>query len=293
VNDDAPELQELLALVTSEEPADLERAQARALSLGKGSPRAKVIAAMAYDRLRALAGRSQKFGTQAVLVDGERRAWPIDGNTTDSERAKWSLAPLAKMREQLADAPLIGKPPLRRLLRRVRAQLSADDVEQRSYAIAEHGEQLLESCAITGTLAAYWPLPGEADPRPLARAIARRRGCKLALPVVDGDDMVFREWRDDAELCDAGFGTLGPSERAPECVPDVVLVPLIGWDFDGARLGQGRGYYDRKLAALPPAHVVGVAFDCQWLPCVPTERHDRRLAAVVTERGGLSFSPLP
>ena len=74
---------------------------------------------------------------------------------------------------------------------------------------------------------------------------------------------------------------------------DVVLAPLVGCDRRGGRLGQGKGFYDRALAQLDAAggvFVVGVACDCQVAPAVPTEAHDRRLDAVLTEREWIALS---
>ena len=64
-------------------------------------------------------------------------------------------------------------------------------------------------------------------------------------------------------------------------------------DRRGGRLGQGKGYYDRALARLDASGdvlVVGVAFEVQVLPAVPTETFDRRLDAVLTEREWIALS---
>ena len=53
-----------------------------------------------FDRLRLLAGAPQKFGTQWRARDGGRELWPVDPATTDSERAKWGLPPLAELRRR-------------------------------------------------------------------------------------------------------------------------------------------------------------------------------------------------
>jgi 5-formyltetrahydrofolate cyclo-ligase len=171
------------------------------------------------------------------------------------------------------------------LLRGRRRAIEPAEAERWSYAMRDHGLDALAPRA--HVVAAYWPLPGEADPRPLARALARRVRARLALPVVDGEHLRFREWADDASLEPAGFGTYGPCATAQKLVPTIVLAPMLGFDATGARLGQGKGYYDRKLAELAAARpfVVGVAFACQQLPVVPTAAHDRPLDAILTERG--------
>ncbi|MGC6486715.1 MAG: 5-formyltetrahydrofolate cyclo-ligase, partial [Planctomycetota bacterium] len=142
-------------------------------------------------------------------------------------------------------------------------------------------------------VAAYWPVGAELDPRALARALQDRHAARLALPRVDGEQMTFRAWRRDEDLEPAGFHTMGPARAAPELRPDIVLAPLLGCDRRGGRLGQGKGYYDRALAGLDAGgdlFVGGVAFDAQLLPAVPTEVHDRRLDAVLTEREWIALS---
>lgn len=291
--DAEPCLAELLALANSDEPAHVDRAHRLALARMRAEPRAAAIAAAAFDRARVLAGRPQKFGTQAVARAGGRVLWPVDPATTDSERAKWGLGPLAKLRaDAAAHAAPVSKACLRRLLRARRSAIAPADAAACAQAIAAAGEAALGSRAGGAVVALYWPLAGEADPRPLGDALARRHGARLALPVVDGEAMRFVAWADGAALVPAGFGTLGPPPGADEVTPAVVLAPLLGCDGTGARLGQGKGCYDRALALAGAARplVVGVAFACQELPAVPTEPHDLRLDALVTERGFRTFA---
>jgi len=73
-----------------------------------------------------------------------------------------------------------------------------------------------------------------------------------------------------------------PGEDAALLVPDAVFVPLLAFDEDGGRLGQGGGYYDRWIAANPDALRIGLAWDAQKVDRVPMEEHDRKLHMVVT-----------
>lgn len=66
-------------------------------------PTARSLAARAFDRLRRLAGQPQKFGTEVVAAGDRFELWPVDGVTTDSERAKWGIAPLAELHRLAAD----------------------------------------------------------------------------------------------------------------------------------------------------------------------------------------------
>ena len=67
-------------------------------------------------------------------------------------------------------------------------------------------------------------------------------------------------------------------------VPNVLLVPLVGFDAARHRLGNGGGYYDRTLATLPSATTaIGVGFDCLRLPTIHPEPHDVPMSMVITE----------
>ncbi|MBL8728129.1 MAG: hypothetical protein JNM25_06845 [Planctomycetes bacterium] len=92
-------------LVHGEVRAEVELAQALALAALPQQRAARRLAATAYDRLRLLAGRPQKFGTQFVVRDGVLELWPVDPLTTDSERAKWDVEPLAELRRRAAAGP--------------------------------------------------------------------------------------------------------------------------------------------------------------------------------------------
>jgi 5-formyltetrahydrofolate cyclo-ligase len=69
----------------------------------------------------------------------------------------------------------------------------------------------------------------------------------------------------------------------------LVLMPLVGFDGEGNRLGNGAGYYDRFLASRRGRYgrplLMGIAFECQRLDALPSAAHDVPLDGVITERG--------
>lgn len=87
-------------LLAGDVVADVELAQTLALAALAKSAAARPLAARAFDRLRRLAGQPQKYGTEVVVRDGTAALWPVDGVTTDSERAKWGLPPLAELQRR-------------------------------------------------------------------------------------------------------------------------------------------------------------------------------------------------
>jgi 5-formyltetrahydrofolate cyclo-ligase len=136
-------------------------------------------------------------------------------------------------------------------------------------------------------VAGYWPIVTELDDRPLLARLDER-GVICALPVVVSANapLMFRRWRPLDDLEAGVLGTSHPPATAPEVVPDVVLAPLLAFDREGYRLGQGGGYYDRTLAFLRSRGVltaVGVGFAAQRTDSVPRGANDERLDWILTE----------
>jgi len=141
-------------------------------------------------------------------------------------------------------------------------------------------------------VAAYWPIRDELDCRPVLTRLMDS-GQPVCLPVVLGDEepLELRLWEPGAPLYPSGFGTLAPPDDAPQVEPDLVIMPLLGFDRAGTRLGYGGGYYDRTLASLTKTpRLIGFAFAAQELDFIPREPHDIPLDAVITEQGVLQFA---
>ena len=124
-------------------------------------------------------------------------------------------------------------------------------------------------------LGVYWPLGGEFDigslPWPRALPFAKR----------DPVAMQFRRW-DGAEPAakdECGIATA----TGAVAVPDVVLVPCVGFTREGFRLGYGGGYFDRWLAEHPGVTTIGLAWSGAETH-FPVEAHDRALTLILTER---------
>lgn len=139
------------------------------------------------------------------------------------------------------------------------------------------------------TIGLFWPIRSEISCLSLARSL-RAEGLTLALPFCLTEyDMEFRRWDDDAELVSAGFGTLAPCSGAEVVVPDVVLMPLAGFDSERNRLGYGAGFYDRYLGHLAKEgreiFRAGYAYAEQQLDNVPTGLYDLNMNIVITDQG--------
>lgn len=138
------------------------------------------------------------------------------------------------------------------------------------------------------TVSAFWPLPDEFDTRPLMFAL-HEAGHPVGLPVVErrGLPLRFRVWEPGTKLVRGNFNVEIPAAHCPECVPEILVVPLLAFDRQGYRLGYGGGFYDRTIAglrAMGPTIAVGYAYAGQEIAAVPHDETDAPLDWVVTER---------
>lgn len=196
-------------------------------------------------------------------------------------------------------SPLAGKASWRRLLA---ARRRAVDAAMR----AAWGRRMADFFLSVPELAAarrvmvYAAAGSEAPTQPLAqrlwaagrtvcfpRLVPGRPGEMDAVAVASWDQLVPGPYR----------GILEPPAGAPPMDPaglDAVVVPGVGFDRAGRRLGQGGGYYDRFLARLSRRAVrVGWAFSVQVVDALPEDPHDQRVDLVITERGVLRPSQDP
>jgi 5-formyltetrahydrofolate cyclo-ligase len=135
-------------------------------------------------------------------------------------------------------------------------------------------------------LAFCWPIRGEYDARRLAETL-RERGAVTALPVIvaPGQPLVFREWHPGVALASGPLGIPYPVGSDP-VVPTAALLPMIGWDEAGHRLGYGGGFFDRTLASLSSRPVViGVSYELARMTTIRPQSWDIPMDWVVTERG--------
>jgi len=139
-----------------------------------------------------------------------------------------------------------------------------------------------------GTIGAYWPFKGEFDPRPLMRGL-HAAGRQLALPVVieKNRPLIFRPWTPEAPMTSGIWDIPIPAQGDP-VRPDILLIPMLGYDRQRYRLGYGGGYYDRTLAAASARPLtIGISHAAAELPTVYPQPHDIPLDIVVTENGCL------
>jgi 5-formyltetrahydrofolate cyclo-ligase len=151
-------------------------------------------------------------------------------------------------------------------------------------------------------IALYIASDGEIDPRPVAQQLWKMEK-HTYLPVLrpgKSRDLWFVEFTANSQLTPNRYGIPEPDHRQEHRLPanllDVVLMPLVGFDAQGARLGMGGGFYDstfafkkKKPAGKP--YLIGLAHSCQQTEYLPTDSWDIPLFAIATDTGMLTTKP--
>lgn len=182
----------------------------------------------------------------------------------------------------------------RRLRAQLRAQRRALSPREQRMAAAGIVRQLRRSahyCRMK-RVALYWAMDGEVNLTALMRQL-HRDGKAVYLPVLDplSPQLRFRRWHPGSRMQPNHFGIPEPEDRRAErpvwCL-DWVLMPLVGFDAEGGRLGMGGGFYDRTFAdevrwPRQPRRL-GIAHECQRVASVPKEGWDLPLIGVITDQ---------
>ncbi|WP_245598257.1 5-formyltetrahydrofolate cyclo-ligase [Halomonas halodenitrificans] len=185
---------------------------------------------------------------------------------------------------------------LRRELRRRRRALTP---EQRRLANQRLCRQLrrLPEVQRARRVALYLPNDGEIAPTPLIDWF-RQRGARIYLPVLrplSDNRLWFVHYHAHTPMVRNRFGIAEPAtrhgaHRARRLAPwalDLILLPLVGFDDAGQRMGMGGGFYDRTLAFTrrpgPRPRLIGLAHDCQRVDSLPTASWDVPLDAIVSD----------
>jgi 5-formyltetrahydrofolate cyclo-ligase len=191
-------------------------------------------------------------------------------------------------------APL-SRAQLRRQLRAARRALSRSQQQQ---AARDLYRQLAQQPIFRRArqIALYLPNDGEIDPRYLMRA-AQRRGKAIYLPVLSAwpkTKMVFQRLHAGESLRLNRFKIAEPlanrKRQRKVWALDLILLPLVGFDLEGGRLGMGGGFYDRSLAYRKlrtqpqKPQLLGLAHECQKVEKLSMASWDVALTATVTDQ---------
>ena len=191
----------------------------------------------------------------------------------------------------MSDVP--SRAQLRRTLRQTRRALTP---LQQQHAAAGLFHQLAQHPLFINAqhIALYCAADGEISPHLLAHEAWRRKK-NLYLPVLSewpSTHMNFHAWQPSSAWKKNRFGIAEPHSHPTQLrditALDLILLPLVGFDEHGARLGMGGGFYDRSLARLNRhpqlrrPHLIGLAHECQKVDQLSVEAWDIPLDATVT-----------
>ncbi len=168
-----------------------------------------------------------------------------------------------------------------------RATLETGTLERLRLSIDSLIERAFPELAGT-RLGFCWPMRNEYDARPLVTRLLSTGSSKFVacLPAVEARaaPLRFRAWRPGDRMTTDAHGIPIP-ERAEGVIPQAILLPLVGWDEAGYRLGYGGGYMDRTLAATSPRPLaIGVGYEQSRLATIHPEPWDIPMDWIVTER---------
>ena len=188
----------------------------------------------------------------------------------------------------------LSRAELRRELRARRSTLSPGTRLAAADAVARHlgGQPDLREAGYVG---GYWAVNGELPLHAVQLRLAP--GQVWCLPIVQADGSLrFAPWRAGDPTQANRYGipepVLAPESTLAPRQLQWALLPLLGFDRRGGRLGMGGGYYDRAFAfrrdAAAPPRLIGVGYGFQELPSLPPGSWDVALDAIATEHG---FTP--
>ena len=166
-----------------------------------------------------------------------------------------------------------------------RMAMPLDQHQAASQAITERLAERFPPVALA-SLGCYWPYRREYNCIPLMERVVSDGGT-AALPAVieRNQPLEFRPWTPQARMEAGVWGILHPAE-GPAVWPQALLVPLVGFDAAGYRLGYGAGYYDRTIAIFAKKPLlIGVGFEVSRMPTIHPQAHDIPMDVIVTEAG--------
>lgn len=173
----------------------------------------------------------------------------------------------------------------RREIQAARLALGAEDYRAKCRVI-ERGLENFSAELAGRCVGLYWPIRKEFDPLPWARRFLAAGGA-VALPVVLalGRPLEFRHWTPETKMATGVYDIPYPAE-GEAVAPEALIVPLLGFDDAGFRLGYGAGFYDRTFASFArKPFAVGVGFELGRLATIHPQPHDVPMDCVVTEAG--------
>ena len=165
------------------------------------------------------------------------------------------------------------------MVSQLKARMTDSEKQRQANAVFTQIEQLQEFDAAED-VAVYWSLNDEIDTSRFIEKWYKKK--RIWLPVVVGDDLIFRQYTGIDNMRKGAFGILEPTgpELNDIASIEVIIVPGVAFDLQNNRMGRGRGFYDRLLVNSK-AFKIGAAYSCQLFSHIPTEQTDIPMDLVV------------
>ena len=132
----------------------------------------------------------------------------------------------------------------------------------------------------------YYPFNYELDILNILEKF-EKKNYLISLPKIDKkNQMTFFQWSFKEPLETNKFG-IPETTSIKKIYPNILLIPLVGFDDQLNRLGYGGGYYDRYLSKVQYKHKIikiGVGFSFQKIKNIPIDNHDEKLDCIITEK---------
>ena len=178
------------------------------------------------------------------------------------------------------------KNSIRKILRQKKEAMLPEDRLEKSQRICRH---LMAIIRDKETVMVYTSKEKEVNTVPLIHALFRQKN-PVVVPIIVKEDVSLRlsYLRDFSALVPSTFGVPEPiGNEIPAAAEDIgtIVLPMLGFDRTGGRIGYGAGYYDRFLSKHPNLRKVGIAFACQEVGNLPVDENDIRMDTIITEDG--------
>lgn len=135
-------------------------------------------------------------------------------------------------------------------------------------------------------VALYYGVVGEVGTRAFLKKVLKTKKLYLPEAVISGKKLVFRRFRDFSDLRKNSYAIMEPKKSCSQrslARMDLIVVPGVGFDRKGGRLGRGGGYYDRALRRLRKVPTIGICFREQLVKKIPMQTHDVKVDRVITD----------
>ena len=137
------------------------------------------------------------------------------------------------------------------------------------------------------SIAIYYPIKSEISPLKVIE-ICKNLSIRICLPVIckNTNELIFSKFENEMNIAKNEYGIFEPN-KISQLIPEIIFVPMVGFDKTLNRLGYGKGYYDRtisKLRKLKKIFVIGLAYDNQLVLNIPVENHDEKMDIILTEK---------